>query len=235
MPYKKKPTKKTYKKRKQMIVRRPYRLPVIGGFKNGQTVRLRYVCTKTLGAPTSGTISFTQFRANGLYDPDYTGTGHQPHWYDTWASVYDHYVVKKSYITCIFTNRNDSATAGNVFCGVQVTDFSNSIAGGGSDGDITKLVESGTRYKPLGIAGGSDSTKTIKAVFDAKRMFKFTNAQDERGLIGANFGSDPTETAFFNVWAGTSASGTVANYISVLVIIDYVCTLSEKRENTSQS
>lgn len=38
-------------------------------------------------------ISAQVFRANSLYDPDYTGTGHQPNGFDALMAAYDHFTV----------------------------------------------------------------------------------------------------------------------------------------------
>lgn len=43
--------------------------------------------------PASATISWNSFRLNGLYDPWYTGTGHQPMGYDQMCLFYDNYLV----------------------------------------------------------------------------------------------------------------------------------------------
>ncbi len=44
---------------------------------------------------TSGVLSVYTFNSNGLYDPDQTGTGHQPLGFDQYASQYNRYRVLK--------------------------------------------------------------------------------------------------------------------------------------------
>jgi len=57
------------------------------------TKTLRYSTTFALTA-TSGAITGTQvFRANDLFDPDFTGTGHQPMGFDQLMLWYNHFCV----------------------------------------------------------------------------------------------------------------------------------------------
>ncbi len=42
---------------------------------------------------TSGAIGSYVYRWNSTFDPNFTGTGHQPLYRDVYASVYDHYSV----------------------------------------------------------------------------------------------------------------------------------------------
>lgn len=42
---------------------------------------------------TSNTFSKYQFSCNGMYDPDITGVGHQPLFFDQMAAIYDQYTV----------------------------------------------------------------------------------------------------------------------------------------------
>ncbi len=54
-----------------------------------------------------------QFRGNSVYDPDYTSTGHQPRYYDTYALIYEKYRVLKSSIhICAI---NGTAGSGSIF------------------------------------------------------------------------------------------------------------------------
>jgi len=75
------------------------------------TRKLRYSTTLTLTA-TSGVITSYLFTANGLYDPDVTGTGHQPMGFDQLMLSYNHYCVLSSTINVLF--RNQGATSPTV-------------------------------------------------------------------------------------------------------------------------
>lgn len=47
---------------------------------------------------TSGVIAFYKFACNGMYDPNITGTGHQPYYFDQMSGIYNHYTVVNSKI-----------------------------------------------------------------------------------------------------------------------------------------
>jgi len=69
---------------------------------------LRYSDIFGMGA-TSGAITLTQiFRANDLYDPDYSSTGHQPMGFDQMMVFYNHFTVTRAKLTCNFSNTASS-------------------------------------------------------------------------------------------------------------------------------
>lgn len=75
--------------------------PVRGRFGNQPFPKqlrntVRYCDFVDLGV-TAG-IGKYMFSTNGLYDPDYTSTGHQPLYFDQLATIYDHYTVVASRI-----------------------------------------------------------------------------------------------------------------------------------------
>lgn len=47
---------------------------------------------------TSGTSTLRVFRGNGMYDPDRTGTGHQPYGFDQLSGLYKYFSVRASSI-----------------------------------------------------------------------------------------------------------------------------------------
>jgi len=52
--------------------------------------------TVTLTA-TTGVSAVYQFSCNGMFDPNITGTGHQPFYFDQLAGLYNHYTVQRSW------------------------------------------------------------------------------------------------------------------------------------------
>jgi len=79
-----------------MKVRRP-----IGGFPNSKTVSLRYVDNFALNPGTAPSTANYVFRVNNLHDPDYTGVGHQPMYFDNYKAIYSRYRVNKATITFV--------------------------------------------------------------------------------------------------------------------------------------
>lgn len=62
-------------------------------YNNNYTVRLTYADTFNITLSNAGGGAPWAFRTNSIYDPDYTGAGHQPLMRDLWASQYDYYTV----------------------------------------------------------------------------------------------------------------------------------------------
>lgn len=88
-------------------------------------VKLKYadVISRVPGA----TIDNYVFRGNSLFDPDFTGTGHQPFGYDQWASAnqfYQRYRVHAA--KAIYKINNDTATG--LICSVYPSLQSTSIS-----------------------------------------------------------------------------------------------------------
>lgn len=63
-------------------------------YNNNFTVNLTYADNYQLTVKCDGTDSDSYlWRMNSIYDPDYTGAGHQPNQRDLWAAMYSYYTV----------------------------------------------------------------------------------------------------------------------------------------------
>lgn len=72
-------------------------------FPNTKFVRHKYVDSITFpGGIGAGSPASYQFRANSMFDPDYSGVGHQPMFRDEMAAQYQYYTVVSSYIKVTF-------------------------------------------------------------------------------------------------------------------------------------
>jgi len=79
---------------------------------------LVYEDTSFTISPVSGNGYYDRyvFRGNGPYDPDFTGFGSQPYYYDNLAAIYNRYRVIRSKITVtMFTTSADTAVQ-NIKC-----------------------------------------------------------------------------------------------------------------------
>ncbi len=75
-----------------------------------KTVQLKYVGSFTL---TDSELSAGHLvSCNGMFDPDITGTGHQPLGFDNWMAFYHHFEVRKSKVTFWINNGTAVETKG---------------------------------------------------------------------------------------------------------------------------
>lgn len=66
-------------------------------------VKHRYAGVANLATGTAGVAGTEQvWNLTGLYDPDYTSSGHQPYGYDQMAALYARYIVMEVEVECRF-------------------------------------------------------------------------------------------------------------------------------------
>lgn len=67
--------------------------------------KLTYGVNVSIGTPGGlPTANKYRFRLNSIYDPDVTGTGHQPYQMDQLTAIYTKYLVKACYVDITFSN-----------------------------------------------------------------------------------------------------------------------------------
>lgn len=60
---------------------------------------MRHVYSETFALTgTTGAVASYVLSCNGMYDPNITGTGHQPLYFDQMNAIYDHYIVYRARI-----------------------------------------------------------------------------------------------------------------------------------------
>lgn len=157
------------------------------------TTRLRYVETYSINPGASGLAGSYVFKANGLYDTNITGTGHQPRGYDQLMAMYDHYVVTGAKITVRMASA--STETSNLITGVAIRD------GTTTDTDPNDYLEGGYNKWAINCAGAQHPTKIVQKVNIGKWLGRKNVLSDPelKGTISAN----PTEGVFFHVWASS--------------------------------
>lgn len=118
----------------------------VNAIPDRMNVKLTY--SDIFTASTTSAASNLTIRGNGPFDPDQTGTGHQPRGFDEWSSFYSSYVVLSSTLELV-----PICTVGSAVVGVYPTNTA-----GGPGTVLTVLERPRVHYRTLQ-AGGNPSTK----------------------------------------------------------------------------
>lgn len=206
------------KKKTQMFSRRS-----MPGFPSNKVVKMRYVDTFELD-PAAGTVAPWIFRANGIFDPDQTGIGHQPLGHDQWAQYYNHAVVIGSKINVKFIYSDATQTDGQL-CGCYLSDDTSFPT------SASTLMEQGLgKYRLMSMSViGSPSVVSINNTFSAKKFFNITDIKDNLDRLGSTFGANPADEASYIVWVGAIDAISNPGKTKILVTIDYIVSLSEPK------
>ena len=81
------------------------------GFGKAKLVKLKYVETVLIDLASTQAGGVYVFKANDIYDPNFTGTGHQPLGHDTYEAIYTHYDVVSSSVKFTVTQPKPSGTS----------------------------------------------------------------------------------------------------------------------------
>lgn len=141
----------------------------------------------TAGSTSLGT--YYRFRLNSLYDPDVTGTGHQPYQYDTLTAIYQSYIVKKCFVDLTFTD----PTADGVWVG-WTWHSSDSSTDDPSTLLLEEMIERANFYcAPLNNTGAQ--TVTVRRSFDMPTCFGQTPVQYYGDLTthGSAYNNNPSK------------------------------------------
>jgi hypothetical protein len=173
----------------------------------------QFVCLYYSDSYTSNLGAFTavnqQYRMNSLFDPDLTGTGHQPYRFDQLATFFARYRVRKFEYLVQF-----QSTSMPLWTGV-----------GPTNGDLATPVTTAATFNQAcevnrinhkaQCYNGAPSV-IYKGVVDLAKLggttYSAYNSDDRyQALVTTN----PTELLYFNVMAYNPSGGTVVLYFSV--------------------
>lgn len=182
----------------------------------------RYVEQELTLDPASIVLADYVFSANGLYDPNVTGVGHQPIGFDQMIAIYNHYCVIGSKITVnwimVDTTATESATVG-----ITLTDSNTALT------DAERVIENGhCVYTVITNEGGSkDQAQLTLKASPAKFLGRF-NPMSEDNMKGSS-GANPQEQCYFHVFANSFA-GADLTAIRMMVKIEYIAVWLEPKQ-----
>lgn len=130
-----------------------------------------------------------RFRLNGLFDPNFSGIGHQPYGYDTLATIYNRYRV----ISCSYTISGvDQSGQYVVICALPANEQVNTLS-------VAEMLEN-PKAKFITQAPNA-SLKMLKGKINIPSLVGRNKSQymaDDR--YQAQVGADPSELALLNIY-----------------------------------
>lgn len=208
-------------KRMRMTLSRPRRSNVIKRqsrigrglpFKIVQT--MKYAENVNLTS-TAGALATYQFSCNGLFDPNITGSGHQPMYFDQMSALYNHYHVigSKATVKCIPSSANEDQYQLVFYKEDDTTVTPTSVI------TLSEVNDAKVKF----IAPADNRTFTMTQKWSAKKTFGGgIMANDElKGTPAAN----PAEQTYFTL--AMQAGGATSVSLNVLWEIEYIVVWNE--------
>lgn len=211
--------KKVYKKKARSNLRWKSQISAGVGFPKRMTFTHKYH-EQIIHTSTAGVITFYKYVCNGLFDPNSSGAGHQPYYFDQMSAIYNHYCVIGSKIN-IKAMPTTSSTAGYYITLAQNDDTvitNNTIDG---------MAEQGGGNVRMVPASSMDRVVSLTNKWSCKKTFGGSVLADDflRGTAAAN----PTEVTIWCIGLqAADLSSTVA--VEIEVSIEYITVWSEVKD-----
>jgi hypothetical protein len=157
------------------------------------------------------------FSANGLHDPNITGTGHQPRGYDQLMAMYRHYEVLEAMIE-IWADPNDLSNSQLLALSVRSSNTPVALR--------TNMMEHRTAL--IKAVAGSNGGPSVQYFKIACKPREFLGLKDDDTLRGAE-GFNPASPVYFHINT-LPIPGTDAGAVYCQARITYKVKLSEPKE-----
>lgn len=214
---KKKPTKKkVYKKAPKATISRSI-VTAGKGFPQKMIMTHKYFECQDI-TNTAGSTGTYNFRANSMFDPNITGTGHQPYYFDQMSAIYNHFFVLGSKITV--TVQHDVTTNSTAVACVYLND----------DTTVTPTyyaLQEQNKARFVTIPTGSNNPFKISCNYSARKTFG-PGTLANTSLKGSG-SADCSEAAVYTIAVFPQDIASTQNY-NITVMIEYIAVWLEVKD-----
>lgn len=211
----------TFRSRTRKRARRTVPLVRMPRYIIGRTQRARLLYHENVNITTAAvaeSVGSFVFSANGCYDPNITGVGHQPRGFDQVMALYDHYTVIGASISVRFINHGGN---NRPYVGILVRDgtpTATTTRDVFEDGNKVISMRPLLRSSATDEAGEGMTTALTTKVNIAKFLGRKEALSDPELKGGVT--TNPTEQVFFHVVVTDPATAS-ANNVHCQVAITY--------------
>lgn len=190
-----------------------------------QKATLKYQTVVSLNPAAFGIAQYS-FSANGLFDPDISGVGHQPRGFDQLMLLYDHYTCICTSFQATFFN-GDSNNA--IVCGLGVADQATTYTTLNNGMESPDFV-----YAICGPRLSGSDVRTLRRSINPNRWLGSGTAVLSNDQLRGSAAANPAEQAFFNILVSPMDEATDVTAATVQVLINYTVIFTEPK-NPGQS
>ena len=197
------------------------------GFPDKLTTKLRYVSHNSLSGAGQA-IGYHVFRLNSLFDPDLTGTGHQPMYFDQFcgpvgSAPYSKYRVTFAKVTTTFSQLSQPAgsTATPINYGPMVVGLTAHTTDGLYNSTPEGICEtSNTSWTVIGDKAGGNNVKKLTASFYPIRDLGLD--QNDESLTAA-YNANPAQQFYAIPWKmdRSSNGGIMAAFTEIIYTVEF--------------
>lgn len=183
-------------------------------------VSFKYQDRAILSGGIAGASRVHVLSANGLFDVDITGVGHQPRGFDQLMTMYDHYTVIGASVDVIFSNRD---LIRSQLIGISVRDDPTPIAD-----PIDYMEDSYTRFGTAANQGSGGNVRTIKVNLNPNKFLGISKPMAASQVRGAA-GSNPIESAYFHCWCAAINKTELPGQCNISYSLNFTAVLTEPK------
>lgn len=193
------------------------------GFPDRMVTKLRYVDNFNLTGG-AGVVGANVFRFNSCFDPDLTGVGHQPMYFDQFAGAvgtgpYSRYRVISAKATVSFMQTSPPAVAatnlGPIVVGLQTGATSGLYAT-----NLSGLCEaSNSTWTQLGDKAGGNNMKVLTATYSPRRDLGVATDDD---TVSAAYNGNPSQVFHLIPWKiDTIGAAAVTALVEIVYTVEF--------------
>lgn len=191
-------------------------------FARNKAVKFKYVDYLTLTTSGTGLPGVYSFRTNSMFDPDFTGTGHQPLFRDVMSNIYGRYRVDKMKykITCC-----GGAGGAQMLWGVLATqDTSYNPALTGIEDTLEKRGAGQWRFDK----SGAPATQVRGTIDNAKLCGVSKQQYRDEHNYSAAIGNNPVQIGYLSIIT-QEHYGAINTSVKFMVELEYDAVYYEPR------
>jgi len=197
----------------------------VSPFPNTYYTQLRYA-TQASVTVTAGAQNYHTFFVNSLYDPDATGTGTQPKFFDTLCGAangtapYGSYRVHGCKYKINFVNTNSSQNSIS-YVAARVRDGNTGAITSATAGYDTFRETPNCRVKMLFNGTSSAASKWITGYIPIKKVLSVKDLRDDPDTAAA-YNANPAEAVYLDMHVRTQDAATTATF-QVFITLTFMC------------